>query len=1583
MEFHRTVHTGQEQHTSFEEGDLSDCTATTVDGGNDVGCNIKDFYYVDDLSIKNAAEHLFQRHIEDKPFTYFGNVLFYLMPPKRRDIQKESATYLYGENDSEPHLCTLINEILHSVGSAQKKTEVRVVKFKKEAPEYVRSITKSCAENLDLSPTHDNYNVFVYGDGTYGQHTVAAHAAVYAAQCANVIGLESSGIMSENVAAVNELMELFNDFSSYGRDVCNLQVTYKLNFGTGNQLDSINIIPNLATDMSCLVVSHVQRVVLQEKKKVPILKGAVLRPPSIFYAFLYSRMHGKYKRWCSGCRISSKDASMLLEMLPPHEVEDADQQIATFDRAVKLMLRIGFSGEEVIHIVQMLAVILLLDLYNILWARGARNDDGPDEDIDEKHGGVSIDEVIKLNPKSVFTFAAEIMDIALLRAPAKSLSSNDLLFKLDILGAKNQARFSFLPSAFFLRIKHLLYRKSNAFLVLKFGSTTATSIAIHCNAGNFPQSLKVDTHGDVEMAKRSAEEVFVHMFIKSIGSIYCGEDFTDRNVDTVNMLMGESGLLAKIAIASQDAQAGTSKTNAWPDERSFLVQHSCQDVTYDLKAVIDNEARVFSVPKDIVRLLKYSKNNFILNLFFSKTALKPTLGPCETSLSYITFLKDFMGCHGNSYYVVCTSPSSARKLYTKHAKRRSVRVHRSSKKNDESQEKAPQLNVCDILEIALNNNMPLLEMCILHRDSSTTSLDLQSAVRTFMPLAYVALPSRLHCMLPAVDAKAAARLLFHALRVPETKYKISGNTLILPKTLSVKLVAGASDYVSRTTNSIRFIQSWWVGYRILQLKKTLRLTLVRMQSRIRCILFQDNIAALSKAHNFSISFIGLCLTIYHLNMTLLSSSHKTLQLLHSMEKRYHEKEFHFIQYAAATYIQSFWRGVVARRKYAKMRHQRFQEFAVMLVQATIRRFLATASIVRKRPERELAATFIQAAYRGYRVRCQYETLCGMKLALLSIIRKGSRLIGLAEQIKFVKERKKHNTVTMQMKKLIIMQTNLPPGFVKAQNLFRMHFVRKQYVHLHSAVEKVQALALTKLARLEYLEKVKAAQVIQNWWRSVHNPDVAKLTGNALYYLNIRESRTVEVLKGLCSSLKVIIFHFNLYHDIRRIYPRSWAMEPIDVLNHLVQVQKSILVDVNDEPLIITGIEFAVGAYHSLMLLRLSNGASSVYTWGKPTALEGRMNNHDVGGNASKQGGNDADNAAPVAKRLDFYKSDVVEGSGAIHPKLSPLPRIEVSSIACGNDFSVALSKCGKVFTWGNNSEGQCGHGHRLVYVWSPTVLRLYGATNVSCGESHSIVRLSVDEYYAFGKIANEVLYTPQDIKSCHEPVRHQKIEGIACGGYLTLLYTTQLNYVLHVIGNFHSFKDLYNLRGTIKAICTNGFAIFALVEQEVENNNGIVSLQQRLYAWGYMRCVSKHFKESLPNTALLVNAFCERFENQEKPEPKRSMLRVDSQLAKSTFVPRPTEVAFYKKVVDIKCDHHQLIIVGKDGVVFGAKVFEIILESSSDIRDSDEYWISINPSATDITLDPALYQFTEMERASGTINVAYNRLASSICYASQ
>ncbi|GFE53165.1 myosin head domain-containing protein, putative [Babesia ovis] len=1534
--------------------------------------DLRDFYYFDGLTPQVVVEDIYRRYLAGKWFTYFGNLLFYIMPDGGTNLQDDYSKHLFEEHKVSPHLFALLNEVLRVTVVTKPHESPQLNSNERVTEVTARSITRKFTQQV---APRQCCNIFVYGDTSFGQMDVARNAAIYLAQRAHVLGLEPTGLVSEQITTVNKLLDMFSDYGSHDRLYRNMMMTYRLDFDSNNQLTSVNLVPNLATDTSCATVAANYRNYVETRKTEPAISGVIIRPPSIVYALLYSIEGGKYRKWLTACRMTPPDARKVLDIIPKHEIQDPGKHVGALEQAIRLLLKIGFGADEVRSIMQILAAVVLFDVYTIVRARideAAKQQADSEGNVTNNQSRRSIKrESIRdsnddlLNPKDILVFAAEVLDIALLRVPPKTLQSSDLLFRLDILGAGNRWQFENIAPALFIRLKLAIYRRANRFLLNQRSGPPSSSIAIHCNAGNLPQSLSIRQHGDVELSRRASEEAFIHRFSTSMDGVHNTAtptaDFVGRTAAATKMLAGETGLLANIVIAAQNRSKDSRSDPSLELGDLRIVKHSWHDVEYDIASVTKDEGAMFALPEKVSKLLAYSSNQFIIDIMISSASKRTVYGPCAVALSYITFLKESISRDDIIYHVVCTSPKLGSMLYQKDSDDAIEKT-----KNQESGDAEEEMKYgVELLNRALSTNMPVVDLCITQREYSQVTLDLEVALNTFLPIAYMALQPSMHRTIPVLEAQEVFRLMLHALKVPESAYRITSETATLKRALCVKLIARVSRYLNGVRYSVRVIQSWWVGYNTIQLKRVLRRVVVRLQSRVRQLIFRERVVALANARNLSVDFIGYCLVLYHLKESLQSSSHKTLQLLHSMEKRYHEKEYHYIQHAAATYIQAVWRGRVERKKYAQMKHSHFEDFAVILVQATIRRFLATATLVNKKPTKDIAATRIQAAFRGYMARRHYEVLTGLKISLLSIVRKGSMLISLSEQLKFVKERKKLNSATIEIKRLIMMQTNLPPGFIKAQNMIRMHFVRRQYLHLKGAIDKVQAIAMTKLARLEYLNKVKSAVKIQRWWRGVRRPSVAPISSNALYYLNIREHAASSPLRRLCELMGVTLFHFRAYQDLRNVYPRSWATYPITLLSHMLQVQRTLAETGNGECPKMDRLQFAIGAYHSLMLVSYSKGGgTALYSWGGPNVLhveaESAKNAHSI----------------YMEKPLEFYRLEAPDSAPHGRHQLVPMSQVEIVSIACGNEFSLALDREGRLFSWGNNRHGQCGQGHRLVNVWSPTLLPVHGVTGIWCGEDHAVIRLSVGEYFVFGRAFGYAIYAPEDIKAHCEAIRHQRIEAVACGGSLTVLYTAELNYVLRVLGGEPVFGQCYNLRGNIKSVCTNGRMICALVEEKDEMG----STNQRVLAWGQLRCFSRHFKDPLPNTALLVNAFCEMFEHPERRKPRRSLIKVDSCLAKPCVLPLPTPINLTRRVMSLSCDHQQLVMTCSKGVVLAVQTFELIHNSASDIRDSDDHCIRLDPGVTNVQLDPGLYQFTAVERVAAPVQLAYNRLSCSVGY---
>lgn len=101
-------------------------------------------------------------------------------------------------------------------------------------------------------------------------------------------------------------------------------------------------------------------------------------------------------------------------------------------------------------------------------------------------------------------------------------------------------------------------------------------------------------------------------------------------------------------------------------------------------------------------------------------------------------------------------------------------------------------------------------------------------------------------------------------------------------------------------------------------------------------------------------------------------------------------------------------------------------------------------------------------------------------------------------------------------------------------------------------------------------------------------------------------------------------------------------------------------------------------------------------------------------------------------------------------QLRTLRNIGVKYIACGDDFSVFLTRDGGVFTCGAGAFGQLGHGNYSNEILPKKVLELMGSTvsQISCGRRHTLTFVpSRRRVYGFGLGGSGQLGSGKDLKS--------------------------------------------------------------------------------------------------------------------------------------------------------------------------------------------------------------------------------------------
>ncbi|CAG6004363.1 unnamed protein product [Menidia menidia] len=149
------------------------------------------------------------------------------------------------------------------------------------------------------------------------------------------------------------------------------------------------------------------------------------------------------------------------------------------------------------------------------------------------------------------------------------------------------------------------------------------------------------------------------------------------------------------------------------------------------------------------------------------------------------------------------------------------------------------------------------------------------------------------------------------------------------------------------------------------------------------------------------------------------------------------------------------------------------------------------------------------------------------------------------------------------------------------------------------------------------------------------------------------------------------------------------------------------------------------------------------------------------------------------------------------PALRPLG---VSSISCGESHTAVLTKVGEVFTFGEGSYGQLGHGSSTDEVRPRLVDGLNGSvTQIACGRHHTLVLTSSGQLWAFGRGDKGQIGTGQrDGSLCPTLVQlpwtsdsaaaKPKDLKISCGWNTNFIYSSTKKNHGQIIGRLQSTK---------------------------------------------------------------------------------------------------------------------------------------------------------------------------------------------------
>ncbi|XP_065336807.1 RCC1 and BTB domain-containing protein 1-like [Cloeon dipterum] len=176
---------------------------------------------------------------------------------------------------------------------------------------------------------------------------------------------------------------------------------------------------------------------------------------------------------------------------------------------------------------------------------------------------------------------------------------------------------------------------------------------------------------------------------------------------------------------------------------------------------------------------------------------------------------------------------------------------------------------------------------------------------------------------------------------------------------------------------------------------------------------------------------------------------------------------------------------------------------------------------------------------------------------------------------------------------------------------------------------------------------------------------------------------------------------------------------------------------------IEGFECATDADGKFSIFAIS-ASGSVFSWGEnrfgqlglgttrdtkvPTKISGSLKNESV----------------VQIFSWGYNTTSFAEGSPC---KVIGLEGVVISKIVCGDHFTLALSDDGKIYSWGDNSKGQCGNGTNKCLT-SPTMIssEMGRIKDIAATLSASLPCAAITEknqVYVWGRVNGQIIKTPE------------------------------------------------------------------------------------------------------------------------------------------------------------------------------------------------------------------------------------------------
>ncbi|KAL8454422.1 hypothetical protein Emag_001449 [Eimeria magna] len=509
------------------------------------------------------------------------------------------------------------------------------------------------------------------------------------------------------------------------------------------------------------------------------------------------------------------------------------------------------------------------------------------------------------------------------------------------------------------------------------------------------------------------------------------------------------------------------------------------------------------------------------------------------------------------------------------------------------------------------------------------------------------------------------------------------------------------EYLERAVPAVTLIQRVWRTVRERAFVVDMRSLCIRVQSHARRLLLMREQQQLKPLKNLFWGAVVMAGIAYAFRRLGLSE-----EVVHSIKLKFRNREVYCLRWSAAVCVQSWWRSVMAQKEAARLRQAALLEHCSLLVQNAWRCYKAQAVILEKITEERIpnrAATVVQRHFRGWMERRKFQELRGLTMAFLSIQRKGAKLYSMRVMLNY----------RPIIRRTTIMRDMIASGVSKG-------------LHACSCILSFYTHSLQG----DFLLARRMVVKIQRWWRSIlllRNldadlalPPPIQLPKRADSIVRRREIVAFELLRPhilrvqgtfKCERVRqecLYAYPIRLLtnRDPRAVYPRTWAQPLQDLLTRTAaaasEQQISYLTEAMQQGAPVSFLDIAIGGHHSLVLLGVRQPASGSFATRVRTVIKG--------------GG--WQDFTLVPKVYAWGWDDRGQLGASQHPRdqgvtcVGPLhfvdrvfrDAVDPETVAAGLDHSVALTNEGMAFAWGDNSEGQCGLGHRLVSVRQPTLI---------------------------------------------------------------------------------------------------------------------------------------------------------------------------------------------------------------------------------------------------------------------------------------